>query len=119
MNHRLEIEANPIARRGLEMYQEWLNRWFASDEWADGSVTQLTWEDWFKYHETKMVTSYDGWYHVVVLECGYGDDGGTAMLTIWGIRNWAAPTQVQEIHAILQEFDTQLQFIYEDGDFTN
>mgnify|MGYP000872394551 CR=1 FL=1 len=107
-----------MAHNTLEKYREWLNLWQA-DSGIDHryALADL---------KSKEITHYhSGWYYVMVLEVNDEDEGGPAIITAWFSPDWSLtqsrnnPRFTTEPWVIVQEFDTNLQFILNEGKFLN
>jgi hypothetical protein len=104
---------SPTEQKVLEMYREWLNAWFAQDD-----IPPLNIEDFFEHGETyHLGFTSSGWYDIWTFSAGYGDDGGPAVLTAWV--NADGYPGGGSIHTIVQDFDTDQQFIYLNGSWQN
>jgi hypothetical protein len=110
----------------LDAYVEWLNAWLddelehAPDEtYHPPRYTVHTFTD----HDPRIVglvmTGASGGFQRVMVEaCVYdGDEGGPTDLTAWFDLNTVHGTN--PLIAMVQGFDTGLQFIYRDGKPTN
>jgi hypothetical protein len=111
----------------VELYCQWLNRWTATDP-GPPHVYELRqflkWDPDNDLYGTATVhgvvpnvgTSASRPRFMVVAAISDGDDGGPTDLTAWFE---VYDDNTTEIVAMVQGFDTSLQFIYEHGQFKN
>lgn len=117
-----EVLNNPRALQMMEKYREWLNEFFKEQNKEDGTnVSPLQLEDFFTWEggdgqrhphgETRIVSDEQvtSFTKVVVMSCGYGDDGGPAALI--GVF-WRVEEDKADLNALIQEFDTDTRIIW-------
>lgn len=105
-----------IIRKTLEIYCEWLNKWIeATDESNEHRYDPQQFlvfkpEDklWGYTHVDYVIPLY---HQLYILSVSDGDEGGPAILYVWVALD--APHGFRIVH-INQEFDTNVQSIYDD-----
>ena len=127
-------ELNPVnyAIPMLELYCEWLNKWTEAEHTRLGEIDPPHHYELHQFMVTDReknlwgdcnilcvcpngVSGVGPRFHVTIA-CTDGDDGGPTELTAWFE---IAEDNTTEIVAMVQGFDTNLQFIYEDRQFKN
>jgi hypothetical protein len=125
-----KADLSPRAIDTLHKYIEYFNMW-ADNEKARGfgGGEHISFDEFFKYGETRLlgVVKLGHGEEIIILEAGYGDEGGPALL-VAKFENWnllhnpigGRPRQdAWELRWMMQEFDTTPSMIWAEGKFVN
>lgn len=106
----------------LDAYVYWLNVWVESERPTTDEGSRYTVADFANYHShirAIVPTGASSAFDRVLIEASVhdGDEGGPTDLTAWFDLDTNEGTN--PLIAMVQGFDTNLQFIFRDGKFTN
>ncbi len=98
----MELTTAQRINNAIELYCDWINAALDKDKDVEFRYTAAM------FYERRLIVDYETTgYRVIVLSIYDGDEGGYHTITTY----WDEDT----LHAMTQEFDSGLHFIYNDG----